>query len=357
MEDRHDVIVIGGGQAGLAIGHHLDAQGRRFVILEAAAGPAAAWASRWESLRLFTPVERSSLPGKQFPGDPAAYPTRDEVIAYLTEYASDLPVRYSSRVRRLAREGDSYVAELADRAHRADQVVVATGPFQEPYVPPMASGLDPGVAQMHAAEYRSPERLPEGSVLVVGGGNTGYQIAEELAASGRDVHLAVGSRQAPFPQRLLGRDIFRYLSALGIMRATAGSLVGKQLQRRETLIGSSPRKARRQGITLGSRATSVAGRAVTLADGSTVEPAVVIWATGYRLDHSWISLPVHDENGHVAHERGVTGSPGLYVLGMPFQHTRGSALLGWVGDDAAYIAARIAETAQRLSRSGKEVFA
>ena len=345
MTARRDVVVVGGGQAGLAIGHLLAEQGRDFTILEAAAAPAAAWRERWDSLVLFTPVRYDSLPGKPFPGDPDHYPTRDEVVAYLEEYARDLPVELNSRVTAVRQAGDGYVVELEDRSYEADQVVIATGPFQVPVIPAIASGLDPEVVQLHSSEYRNPDGLPSGRVLVVGGGNTGFQIAEELVAS-REVHLAIGSRQMPLPQQIAGRDLFRFLEASGLMRRTVTSRLGRRMKDRETLIGSSPRGARRQGIRLHGRATAAAGTTVAFADGGSVVPATVIWATGFRLDHAWIDAPgAVDERGDVVHERGVTPVRGLYVLGMPWQHTRGSALLGWVKDDAAHVAAQIARVA------------
>src|SRR5215216_5898787 len=219
---NHDVVVVGGGQAGLAIGYFLANQGLDFTILEAAAEPAAAWRSRWDSLRLFTSVRYDSLPGATFPGDPNSYPSRDDVIAYLTDYAQrfELPVEFDSRVRAVrARDDGGFLVELADRTYEADQVVVATGPFQVPFTPPVAADLSREVVQLHSTRYRSPDDLPTGTVLVVGGGNTGYQISEELAHS-RQVHLAIGARQTPLPQRILGRDLFRYLHATGLMYKT-----------------------------------------------------------------------------------------------------------------------------------------
>jgi putative flavoprotein involved in K+ transport len=339
---RHDVVVIGGGQAGLAIGHHLARQGRRFVILEAASEPAAAWRGRWDSLKLFTPARYDGLPGLPFPGDPDRYPGRDEVADYLAQYARhfDLPVELDSRVSAVRREREHYVVELEDRAYETDQVVVATGPFQTPFVPALATGLDPGVVQLHSVEYRNPDALPDGPALVVGGGNTGFQIAAELAAT-REVHLSIGARQMPLPQRLLGRDIFRWLEATGLMRRTVDSRIGRRMKDRDTLIGSTPRAARRRGIAIHGRAVAASGDEVAFADGTRVAAAAVIWATGFRLDHSWIDARVFDEDGRVQHARGVTASRGLYFLGLPWQHTRGSALLGWVKDDAAYLAERI----------------
>jgi putative flavoprotein involved in K+ transport len=346
--EHRDVVVIGGGQAGLAIGYFLAQQGHRFVILEAAAEPATAWRTRWDSIRLFTPVRYNSLPGLAFPGKPDSYPGRDDVVAYLTDYARHfgLPVELNSRVRTVrAREGGGFLVELVNRTYEADQVVVATGPFQVPFTPPMAADLSGDVVQMHSSEYRSPADLPAGPVLVVGGGNTGYQIAAELVRS-REVDLAVGARQTPLPQRILGRDLFRYLEATGLMRKTVTSRVGQRMKDRETLIGSSPRAARKQGIRLRPRATRANGATVTFADGSQLAADAVVWATGYRLDHSLVDLPIFEDHGLLRHQRGVTDVPGLYFLGLPWQHTRGSALLGWVKDDAQYIAQQIADTAR-----------
>jgi putative flavoprotein involved in K+ transport len=342
---RHrDVVVVGGGQAGLAVGYFLAKQGTDFTILEAAEEPAAAWRDRWDSLKLFTSARYDSLPGMQFPGDPERYPTRDEVADYLTHYARvfNLPVELKSRVRAVRRQNEGYVVQVDDRAYEARQVVIATGPFQTPFVPPIAEGLGADVLQMHSTGYRSPASVPDGRVLVVGGGNTGFQIAEELSAS-REVHLAIGSRQTPLPQRILGRDLFWYLDTTGLIRKSTASRIGKLMQKREdTLIGSNPRRARRHGIELHGRAVGAAGSSVSFADGADVDVRGVIWATGFRVDHSWIDVPVFDENGRAAHERGVTTSPGLYFLGQLWQHTRGSALLGWVKDDAAYIAEKVA---------------
>ena len=175
MTVHHDVVVVGGGQAGLAIGYLLAQQERRFTILEAADAPAAVWRERWDSLRLFTPVRYDSLPGRAFPGDPDSYPGRDDVVAYLTDYAREfeLPVELSSRVRAVRGGERGYLVELDDRSYEADQVVIATGPFQIPRVPGIAKRLDPAITQFHSSAYRGPQDVPAGPVLVVGGGNTG----------------------------------------------------------------------------------------------------------------------------------------------------------------------------------------
>jgi putative flavoprotein involved in K+ transport len=339
---QREVVVIGGGQAGLAVGYLLAQQGRRFTILEAAGEPAAAWRTRWDSLKLFTPVRYDSLPGLGFPGEPDSYPGRDDIVAYLKDYAQrfELPVEFNSRVQSVRLRDGGFLVELADRTYEANQVVVATGPFQVPFTPAIAADLSSEVAQLHSSDYRSPGDLPPGAALIVGGGNTGFQIAAELAQS-REVHLAVGARQAPLPQRILGRDLFRYLEATRLMNKTVTSRIGQRMKDKETLIGSSPRSARKQGIRMMPRATGARDSTVTFADGSEVTVDAVVWATGFRLDHSFVQLPVFYDRGQVKHQRGVTELPGLYFLGLPWQHTRGSALLGWVKDDAEFIAQRI----------------
>jgi putative flavoprotein involved in K+ transport len=345
--ERFDVVVIGAGQAGLAIGHFLARAGRRFLIVDEADSVAAAWRTRWDSLVLFTPRRYDSLPGLAFAGDPDGYPTRDEVIAYLEQYAAtfDLPVELESPVRSLAADGGSFVVALEDRQIEADQVVVATGPFQAPRVPALADELASDVFQTHSTGYRRPSDVPEGTVLVVGGGNTGFQIAKELAAT-HPVHLAVGSRQTPLPRTFLGRDLFWWLTKTGLLKKTVESRLGRRLRDRDTLIGSSPRELKRYGVELKPRAVVASGRTVSFADGSELDVDAVIWATGYRPDHSWIKLPVADPDGRVRHRRGVTDVPGLYFLGLSWQHTRGSALLGWVRDDAEFIAEQIAALAE-----------
>lgn len=356
LASDYEVAVIGAGQAGLAMGYYLAQHGRRFVILERSDSIAQAWRERWDSLRLFTPRRYSALPGFPFPGDPDGYPTRNEVIDYLERYAEtfDLPIEFNSDVRRLSTEDGRFVLDMGARAITADQVVVATGPFQTPYIPKIAEGLDPDVWQAHSTGYRRPGDVPEGTVPVVGGGNTGFQIAKELSATHK-VILSVGSRQTPLPQRLAGRDLFWWLTKTHALSTTVESRLGSRLRHRDTLIGSSPRELkRRYGVELKPRATAASGRTVSFEDGSEVEVDAVVWATGYRPEYSWIDLPVLDSNRRLRHRRGVTDVPGLYFLGLTWQHTRGSALIGWVKDDAEFLAERIETLQEAKTRAVPE---
>jgi len=290
-----------------------------------------------------------------FPGPPDTYPGKDAVAGYLQAYAaaSGLPVRLNARVTRLRRTEDGFDVRTKDEVFRARQVVVAAGPYQTPFVPPAARRLDGSVTQLHSAGYRNPQALPPGPVLVVGGGNSGFQIAEELAAT-RQVDLSIATRAPVLPQRLAGKDLFWWLTRLGLMRVTAQSRPGRRMSSREFIIGTSRRKLQAAGIRFRPAVARADGRTVEFADGSTVDAAVVIWATGYRSDYSWIDIPGVASDGQVIHQRGVTQIPGLYFIGLSWQHTRGSALLGFVGDDAAHLAGLITSNTSSPDVTDKE---
>jgi len=206
--DLLDVVVVGGSQAGLTMAWHLAQQNLRFVVLDAAPEIGHTWRSRWDSLKLFTPTQYNALPGMPFPCKSDTYPGKDTVTAYLQDYAAafNLPVKLNARVTSLSQKAECFEIRTQDETYRARQVVVATGPFQVPYVPPAAQGLDSSVTQLHSAGYRDPQALPPGPVLVVGGGNSGFQIAEELATT-RQVDLSIGTKLPMLPQRLAGKDL------------------------------------------------------------------------------------------------------------------------------------------------------
>ena len=340
-----DVVVIGAGQAGLVMGYYLAQRGQRFLIVDAAAEVGGAWRSRWDSLRLFTPAQYDNLPGMPFPAPRDTYPGKDDVANYLQAYAArfKLPVRVNMSVTSLTRRDGVYVVKAGGDVLEANQVVVATGPFHTPFVPPIAKDLDASVIQIHSVDYGRPQSLPSGKVLVVGAANSGCQIARELSAT-HAVDLSAGQRIPAIPQRPLGRDIWWWASGIRLDRVTVGSRFGRRLAQRDQVIGGGPRQlAKRHGVRIRPRATTAAGRSLTFADGSVSEYNAVVWATGFRADHSWIDIPgVKDEQGRIRHQRGVTPSSGLYMLGLTWQNTRGSALLGWVEGDAAFLAEQIA---------------
>lgn len=343
---RHDVVVVGAGQAGLALGYYLTRAGLDVLLLDRAAHVGESWARRWDSLRLFTPARYDALPGLAFPADPWSYPGKDQVAAYLAHYATrfELPVHTGTDVVRLEGTADDFRLHLAGgKTIRAARVVVATGAFGRPWTPPFAAGLDPAVAQVHTDDYQRPGLLPPGPVLVVGGANSGRQIALELARAGRTVHLSEGARLRELPQRPLGRDLFWWLTATRAIHAPATSRVGRRLRANEPVIGTPRRALRAAGVAFHPRAQGAAGSTVRFVHGQSVQTAAVVWATGYRHDDTWITTPdALDETGTLIVDDGSTPIPGLYAIGRPWQRDRGSALLGYVHRDAQRLMARLA---------------
>jgi putative flavoprotein involved in K+ transport len=341
MTERAEVIVVGGGQAGLVAGYYLSRAEIPFVILDAQARVGDAWRRRWDTLELFTTGRYSSLPGLQFPGDSARFPGKNDVADYLEQYARTfkLPIRLDNQVTTLARADRGYRIEAAAPGpgrYHADHVIVATGAYQRPYTPPLAERLSDAVLQLHSAEYRNPAQVPRGTVLVVGAANSGLGIAEDLAATHR-VHLSRGSRLPRLPRRLFGKSLHYWGDHLGLIGAPFHTLRGRT-QRGELVVGSGPRQlARRHGVQLHPRTVDVEARRVSFENGGAIHVDAVVWATGYRSDYSWIDVPVFDERGAPRHQRGLTDLSGLYFLGMHGQYSRGSSLIHWVKDDASYI--------------------
>lgn len=344
--ERYDTIVVGAGQAGLALGQQLAAHDEDFLILDGSARVGDVWRNRWDSLRLFTPAAYSGLPGMPFPARPSHIPDKDEVADYLERYAErfDLPVRLGERVVSLGWSGDAFTLRTEARWYEARHVVVATGPFQTPRIPEVARDLAPGIHQVHSSQYRNPLTLPPGDVLVVGAGNSGAQIALELARE-RRVWLA-GRDTGHLPRRVLGRDVYDWIWPV-MSRAEPQGFFGRRLKARmrhgDPLVGIPEATITAAGVQRVGRLTAAAhGKPVC--DGVALDARVVIWCTGFRPDYAWIQLPIFDGDGVPRHERGaVPAAPGLHFLGLRFQRHATSALIGGVGRDATLLAARIAE--------------
>lgn len=348
--ERTSTVVIGGGQAGLALGYFLARQARPFVILEAHDRVGDSWRERWDSLRLFTPARYDALPGSRFPAPPWSFPSREEFADYLAAYARDLdlPVRTGARVQRLSRSGDVFVVETGGHVIEADNVVIASGFDQLPRIPSFAAGLDPSITQLHSAEYRNPGRLPEGDVLVVGAGNSGADIALELS---RDHQVFLSGRhpgQVPWRiERTAARplDLLVFFAFSHVF--TLGTPVGRRMRPR-ALVHSGPlirvktADLAAAGVRRVPRTTATLHGMPALEDGRSLDVRTVIWCTGYRPDYAWIDLPVLDGDGHLVHERGVCAAqPGLYTVGQLFQYALSSSMIHGVGRDAKLIADRI----------------
>jgi len=360
--ERFETVIIGGGQAGLAVGYHLARRERSVVILDGNERVGDSWRQRWDSLRVFTPARYDGLPGLPFPAPGWSYPTKDEVADYLGSYAARfrLPVRSGLRVDRLSREGGAYVVTSGSSRCEADNVVVATGGYQAARIPLFVSELDPNIVQLHSSEYRHPSQLREGGVLVVGAGNSGAEIALEASArhptwlSGRDTGQELVRAGGGLPDRLFTPPFWFLLSHVFTVRTPIGRKVRHQLANRGLPLARVRRKDLIQaGVERVPRVTGVRDGRPMLADGRFLDPANVIWCTGFVPDFSWIDLPVFGPDGEPRHERGVVGSePGLYFIGLFFLSAGSSSLIGGVGRDARHIARHIAS--RRADGGGAE---
>jgi putative flavoprotein involved in K+ transport len=414
MATRHETVIVGGGHAGLALSYHLGRLGRPHLILERGR-VAERWRSeRWDSLMFQFPNWSLRLPGQEYRGDrPDGFATREEVIAFIERYRElvNAPVRAGVRVDRVRPLDGGFRVETTDGDVDATNVVVATGPYQEPILPPLRHALPPAVAQVHASGYRNPAQLPPGAVLVVGSGASGCQIVEDLLGAGRTVYFSVG-RHRRYPRRYRGHDMFWWMERIGALDQTLDERPDARERPNPLVTGVGGgheidlRDYAAAGVTLLGHLQAVTGSRLQLADDletllaagdesvgvftravdayiarsglaapaeapspiASLRPEVpradrsapireldlaasgimsVVWATGFRRDFSWIDAPVFDERGEPIHRRGVTGCAGLYFLGLPWLHKLKSSVLCGVGDDAAHLADHIAAGATR----------
>ena len=349
--EEFETVVIGGGQAGLAVGYYLKKHGRSFVVLDANDRIGGSWRTRtWNSLRLFTPARYDGLPGWSYPGPGWSYPTAKELADYLEAYALrfELPVRSATAVKRLAKEGERYVVDCGERRFMADSVVVATGFYGTPSVPDFASELDPRIVQMHSSEYRDPSQLRPGGVLLVGAGNSGADIAMEVSATHRTWLSGRDKGQIPFRiEHPLRRVVLPVLWFVASHVLTMKTPLGRKV-RPHVLEGGAPRIRVKSQDLLGAGVECVAKTVdahdglPVLEDGRVMDVANVIWCTGFRQDFSWIEVPIFGEDTQPMHERGVTSELGLYFVGLDFLYSFTSENVGGVGRDARHIARRIA---------------
>ena len=414
MTERVETIVVGGGQAGLSLSYELTRRGCPHLVLEEGR-PGETWRTkRWDSFRVVTPNWTLQLPGFAYQGEePDGYMKSSEVVAYLDAYAESFgaPLRCGVRVESITQlaQGDGFLVTAGDGRYEARNVAVATGAYQRPRTPPPSLELPSETFQIHTSEYRRPQQLPPGAVLVVGGAQSGCQIAEELLRDGRTVYISVGSC-AWVPRRYRGRDLVHWMIDLGLMDTTVDTLASPaaKFACNPPVTGSDgghdlhPRVLERQGAILLGRLESIHGGRVDVAgdldenlrkgdefaaklkrdaDGYAdehgldlpAEPAgdehrpqgppirtldlsadgitAVVWANGYRPAFEWINVPAFDDDGYPVQERGITQLPGLYFVGLPWLHKRKSPLFLGVGEDAAHVGAHIATRVGFLARA------
>ncbi len=354
---RIDTVVIGGGQAGLSVGFHLQKRGVPFVILEAEQRIGDSWRKRWDSLRLFTPAMYDAIAGLPFPAPRYSFPTKDEMADYLESYASHfaLPVQTGIRVDRLSKKNGRFLISSGDRSIEADNVVVAMATFQNPRLPEFARELDPGIRQLHSSAYRNPSQLQPGGVLIVGAGNSGAEIAVEVARShrtwmsGRDVGHVPFDMAGPLARLFLVRFLFRFVFHRVLTLSTPLGRKARPaiISKGGILIRVKPAHLASVGVERVPRMVGVRGGKPLLANQRVVEASNVIWCTGFHPGFSWIDLPVIDRE-EPPHWRGIVErEPGLYFVGLHFLYAFSSTMIHGVGRDAEFIADAIASRERR----------
>jgi len=342
-EEFFDVLVVGGGQAGLAAGYYLSQRGANYVIVDACARVGDAWRTRWDSLRLFTPARLNGLPGARYPAAPGATVSKDQMADFLEAYAKrfGLRVRLGVKVHSLGRDGDRFVT---DAGITADHVIVATSSHGTPYVPSFASELDPSITQLHSTQYRNPSQL-HGDVLVVDAGNSGAEIALDAAGAKHRTWLS-GRATGKIPYPMVYWPPLWWIFTRPAFRGIA------VVERGQPLVRVRPQDIAAAGIERVPRVAGVQDGKPRLEDGRVLDAGTIIWCTGFRESYAWIKLPIADEAGRVLHRQGVaTSQAGLYFIGLRGQRSVRSSLVDGVGDDAKFVVDMIAGSAPPALRA------
>lgn len=348
-----DTVIIGGGQAGLAAGYFLSKNNHNFIILDGNKAVGDSWRNRWDSLKLFTPSQFDNLPGMDFPQPKNYFPTKDEVANYLIDYAIKfkMPVRNQQFVNCLSMADGNFEIKTIDSIFVAKHVIIATGPYQQPYIPSFADQVDSSISQLHSREYRNASQIADDLILIVGAGNSGCEIALELAAKGKKIWLS-GRDVGVIPVNGRLGKIFDGMLVWWFMThvLTIKTPIGKKLKQKfghhGTPLGRNTRKEIEEaGVILAPKLAGMHAGKPQLEDGQCLSVNCIIWATGFKPDYDWVDLPIFDHGGYPIHSEGLVNDiPGLYFIGLPFQRGLSSVFLGGVGKDAEFITNKILRT-------------
>ncbi|WP_417800411.1 flavin-containing monooxygenase [Tenacibaculum sp.] len=344
-----DFVIIGGAQAGLSMAYHLKKMEKSFIVVDGEEEIGASWLNRWDSLKLFTPTEYNHLPGLKFNAPKGHYPSKYEVSNYFKSYVKkfDIPVQLNTLVTSVKKSAKGFHALYNEGALVAKNVIVATGPFHIPYTPPCHTKLSDEVLQMHSNYYKNSEQLQEGDVLVVGGGDSGYQILDEISKDkkSKTVYFSGTTKVKTLPQQFLGKTLWWWFSLIGFLKFNKYSWIGKKISTSlQPVIGTDVKEilSRENVVTVG-RTKDALDNEVVFENKKVTSIKNIIWATGYRPNFKWIEGLELDADNYPKNYRGVSNIEGLYFIGLPWMYTRGSATLGGVSKDASYLADIISE--------------
>ncbi|PEX82054.1 flavin-containing monooxygenase [Bacillus cereus] len=340
-----DIIIVGAGQAGLAMGYYLKQEGYNFLLLEAGNRVGDSWRNRYDSLQLFTPRTYSSLPGMALIGEKNGFPCKDEIATYLEEYARhfQLPIQLQTEVLKIRKGKELFELHTPTEILQSKKVIIASGGFQKPFIPLFLQRLASNVFQIHSSQYKSPLQIPKGKVLVVGGGNSGMQIAVELAKN-HEVKMSISHPLTFLPLHFFRKSIFNWLEKMGLLYAEINTKRGRWFQqKKDPIFGFEGKELIRNGaIKLQEKVIGASENKIMFQNGDTYGAQSIIWSTGFVSDYKWIEIKkAVNENGFPNHIKGISSVRGLYYIGLPWQSQRGSALICGVGKDADYLFSEI----------------
>ncbi|WP_298954303.1 NAD(P)/FAD-dependent oxidoreductase [uncultured Nonlabens sp.] len=345
---RLEYVIIGGAQAGLAMAYHLKKMNKNFIVLDGENEIGASWLNRWDSLKLFTPTEYNHLPGLDFDAPKNHYPSKFEVANYFKNYVDtfEIPVQLNTLVTSVKKKEKTFCVEHKDGVIETKNVIVATGPFHIPYTPPCHTKTADSILQMHSNYYKGIDQLQDGDALVVGGGDSGYQILNELSKDGtRKVYFSGDTTVKSLPQNFLGKTLWWWFTKIGFLSYNKYSWIGKKINSStQPVIGTDVKGIlARENVFPVGRTKDALKEQIFFESKNVSTIKNIIWATGYRPNFSWVEGLELDAANYPKNYRGVSNIEGLYFMGLPWMYTRGSATLGGVSKDASYLAGIISK--------------
>ena len=341
MDIIKEYIIIGAGQSGLSMAFYLKQLNKDYLIVDANDVIGKPWLKRWDSLKLFTPSEFNNLPGLDFPHKKGHYANKHEVTNYLSRYVEHfkIPIAFNQKVNLLEKKEDHFIITSEDKTYKAKNVVIATGPFHTPFTPLCHKKIDNSITQIHSEHYKNPNQLQDGDTLVVGSGDSGVQILEEISNTNRNVFFSGKTNISSLPQEFLGKTLWWWFNKIGFLSINKYSLVGKKISKGlQPVIGTNVKALlKKTNITCVGRTLNAEGKELTFENNKVNTIKNIIWATGFKPNFNWIKNIELDENHYPKNHRGISDTKGIYFLGLPWLYTRGSATLGGVKKDAEYL--------------------